>query len=95
VDPSAEREKYESAKLLKYQERCENESKNCIPIISETFGKSITTLKKITKIIFRKNDKLIGATFSQLMQQLSLSVQKSNVQMIKCRICTYSKVDDG
>ena len=76
-------DKYENAKLLKYQDICENENKICIPIISETFGKwsetSIATLKKITKIIAQKNDKVIGTTFLQLMQRLSLSVQKSNV----------------
>jgi hypothetical protein len=71
---------------------CENENKICIPFISETFGKwsetSIATLKKITKLIAQKNDKVIGTTFLQLMQRLSLSVQKSNVQMISCRIRT-------
>jgi hypothetical protein len=69
---------------------CETEGKICIPIISETFGKwsetSITTLKRITKMLAQKNDKSIGLTFLRLIQRLSLSVQKSNVQMIICRI---------
>jgi hypothetical protein len=82
--------KYETIKLQKYSEICETEGKICIPIISETFGKwsetSITTLKRITKMLAQKNDKSIGLTFLRLIQRLSLSVQKSNVQMIICRI---------
>jgi hypothetical protein len=58
--------------------------------LTETFGKwsetSITTLKRITKMLAQKNDKSIGLTFLRLIQRLSLSVQKSNVQMIICRI---------
>ena len=94
ITPGYAIEKYETAKLLKYQDICENESKICIPIISETFGKwsttAIKTLKRITKFIAQKNDEQLGSSFTQLMQRLSLSVQKSNVHMISCRIRTPS-----
>jgi hypothetical protein len=76
--------------LQKYAETCETNGTICIPIISETFGKwsttSISTLKRITKMIAQKNDKPMGQTFLNLIQRLSLAVQKSNGQMISCRI---------
>jgi hypothetical protein len=82
--------KYELMKMNKYANICETEGKVCVPIISETFGKwsetSITTLKRIMKMLAIRNDKPVGLTFLRLIQRLALSVQKSNVQMIACRV---------